>query len=116
MSRKSFVYCEIRKKLVPKEEFFTEEVGRAPMIMPDLPDILSSVDGKVIHGRAGMRVHNKMHNVTFTEDFKDTWASAARERERFFEGKTDKKARGLAVAESYERVRAGYRPHRGENQ
>lgn len=32
-------------------------------IMPDLPDFVSSVDGKTYSGRSGMREHNKLHNV-----------------------------------------------------
>lgn len=39
-------------------------------ILPDLPDFVSSVDGKTYSGRAGMREHNARHNVVPVEDLK----------------------------------------------
>lgn len=40
------------------------------LIMPDLPDFVSSVDGKRYSGRAGLREHNKRHDVVLVEDLK----------------------------------------------
>lgn len=37
-------------------------------ILPDLPDFVSSVDGKTYSGRAGMREHNRLHNVVLAAD------------------------------------------------
>jgi hypothetical protein len=54
------------------------------MIIPDLPDVVSPIDGSIIRGRAGMREHNRRHNVTHPSDFKETWARAREERARFF--------------------------------
>jgi hypothetical protein len=54
------------------------------LIMPDLPDFVSPIDGKVVHGRKGLRDHEKRHNVTNVNDFKGQWEKAARERERYF--------------------------------
>ena len=39
-------------------------------IMPDLPDFVSPIDQKVYSGRAGMREHNKRHDVVPNEDLK----------------------------------------------
>jgi hypothetical protein len=36
--------------------------------MPDLPDFVSPIDGKLYRGRAGMREHNALHNVVPTAD------------------------------------------------
>jgi hypothetical protein len=36
--------------------------------MPDLPDFVSPIDGKLYRGRAGMREHNAKHNVVPTAD------------------------------------------------
>jgi len=36
--------------------------------MPDLPDFVSPIDGKLYSGRAGMRNHNALHNVVPTAD------------------------------------------------
>jgi hypothetical protein len=37
-------------------------------IMPDLPDFVSPIDGKLYSGRAGMREHCQRHNVTPVAD------------------------------------------------
>jgi len=54
--------------------------------MPDIPDFVSPIDGKVVNGRAGLREHNKIHNVTNMADFQGEWAAKAKERERFLSG------------------------------
>lgn len=56
------------------------------MVMPDIPDFVSPIDGRVVHGRKGLREHNKEHNVTNVADFTNEWKRAATERERFFSG------------------------------
>ena len=114
MARSSWVLCEKRGKLIPKDEYYGAPPERGVLVVGDLPDMVSTVDGRIIHGRAGMRRHNKELGVTFTEDFKGEWAQAARQRELFFEGKSDKKARTQAVVDAYERVRSGYKPRRPE--
>lgn len=38
------------------------------MIMGDLPDFVSPIDNKTYSGRAGMREHNRQHNVVPTSD------------------------------------------------
>ena len=55
-------------------------------IMPDLPDFVSPVDGKVVHGRAGLREHNKRNDVTNAADFTNEWKRAADERTKAFSG------------------------------
>jgi hypothetical protein len=39
-------------------------------VMPDLPDFVSPIDQKLYSGRAGMREHNKRHDVVPNEDLK----------------------------------------------
>lgn len=39
-----------------------------PSIMPDLPDFVSPIDQKTYSGRAGMREHNRIHDVVPTAD------------------------------------------------
>lgn len=74
--------------------------------MPDIPDFISPVDGKVVHGRAGLREHNKRNNVTNTADFKNEWAAKAREREKFFTGSVsyDQDRRKDAIIRAYEKL------------
>jgi hypothetical protein len=45
-------------------------VSGGVMIAPDLPDFVSSVDGKLYSGRAGMREHNRRNDVVPLEDLK----------------------------------------------
>ena len=40
------------------------------MFMPDLPDFVSPIDQKRYSGRAGMREHNKRHDVVSNADLK----------------------------------------------
>ena len=39
-------------------------------ILPDLPDFVSPIDGKLYSGRAGLRDHCARHNVVPTADLK----------------------------------------------
>jgi hypothetical protein len=39
-------------------------------VMSDLPDFVSPIDGRVYHGRTGMRDHNARHDVVPTADLK----------------------------------------------
>ena len=41
-----------------------------PAILPDLPDFVSPIDNKRYSGRAGMREHNKRHDVIPNADLK----------------------------------------------
>jgi hypothetical protein len=44
--------------------------GLGYVILPDLPDFVSPIDGKRYSGRTGMREHNKRHDVVPVEDLK----------------------------------------------
>jgi hypothetical protein len=65
--RKCFIYIDgvaYEKGTEPQRE------RNGPTIMPDLPDVISPIDGTVIHGRAGLRDHCARHNVVPTADLK----------------------------------------------
>jgi hypothetical protein len=112
MSRKSWVYCEKRKKLIPKDEYYSFESEQTPLICPDIQPFVSSVDGSVITGRAALREHNKRNGVTYAEDFKDQWAKQRKDREEYLAGRGPKTIRGEHIKDAIEKVRAGYRPNR----
>lgn len=40
------------------------------MFAPDLPEFRSPIDGQVYSGRAGLREHNRRHNVVNNEELK----------------------------------------------
>jgi hypothetical protein len=64
--RKSWV--QINGKLIPKDEYYVSS-GHAA-VLPDLPDFVSPIDGKVYHGRAGLREHCRLHDVVPTADLR----------------------------------------------
>jgi hypothetical protein len=73
MARKSFI--QIDGKLWDKSQPIPEEVlakqlgARRHMgVIPDLPDFVSPIDGKVYSGRRGMRDHCARHDVVPTAD------------------------------------------------
>lgn len=77
------------------------------LIMPDIPDFVSPIDGRVIHGRRGLREHNKEHNVTNMADFTETWKKAAEDRAKFFSGDPtyDSKRRIEHIKRAWEKER-----------
>ncbi len=64
--RKSWI--QVNGKLVPKDEYYA--APEHTTVMPDLPDFVSPLDGKVYRGRAGLREHCRLHDVVPTADLK----------------------------------------------
>jgi hypothetical protein len=83
--RTVYVYDPKTKEMVVKGSRSNERT--APDIMPDLPDFVSTVDGRVIHGRRGLREHNKELGVTNPSDFTNHWANFQKKREALFTGR-----------------------------
>lgn len=84
-----------RYRTDPKTGKLVEIPPRRPIagvtIMPDIAPFVSPITGKVISGRAALREHNKMHNVTNVADFDKPggeWDRAAKDRARFYSGDT----------------------------
>lgn len=102
--RKTYIFDENSGKLV--EGYSAPRSGSRSSItlMPDLPDFVSPIDKKVIHGRRGLREHNARHNVTNPSDYTNEWAVAAKKREQFFSGARDE-GRTRAIAEAFQRHR-----------
>lgn len=82
-----------RYRYDPKTKEMVEIPPRRPVagvtIMPDIQPFVSPITGKVISGRAALREHNKMHNVTNVADYNKPggeWDRAAAERARFYSG------------------------------
>ncbi len=73
--------------------------------MPDIPDFVSPVDGQVVHGRAGLRDHNKRHGVTNMADFTNEWETKAKQRAKVFSGDPsfDRKRRREAIIRAVEK-------------
>lgn len=99
--RRTYVYDEKLKKLVPKEEF-QRELG--VLVMPDLEDFVSPVDGRIVHGRAGLRLHDKELGTTNVADFKDHWENFAKKREKLMTGQDNDPKRTEAVVRAYHKL------------
>lgn len=82
----------------------TEGMNSGALIIPDLPDMKSPIDGTVIHGRRGLRDHMKRHNVTFAQDFESDWEKARKERDDVFLGKNDRRQRAEAIVHAIEQL------------
>jgi hypothetical protein len=69
-TRQSWVYPSDGGEPYIKGSRPLPEVKGGVVVLPDLPDFVSPVDGKRYSGRAGMREHNLRHDVVPLEDLK----------------------------------------------
>ncbi len=73
MSRKGWVYLadgRVLEKGSPEHQDYQVEQSTGVMFAGDLPDFKSPIDGKTYSGRAGLREHNKRHNVVPNAELK----------------------------------------------
>ena len=70
MARETWVYPRNGGEPYLKGSRQAEPGDNFARIMPDLPDFVSPIDQKTYSGRAGMREHNKAHNVVPHADLK----------------------------------------------
>jgi hypothetical protein len=67
MARKTYV--QIDGVLYDKDDL-ADSGPAAPVILGDIPDFVSPIDGKVVSGRAGLRDHCRRHGVVPTSELK----------------------------------------------
>lgn len=74
MTRRSWVYIDgvaYERGTEPISGHSSNGAGSAgPTILPDLPDFVSPIDGKLYSGRTGLRDHCARHDVVPTADLK----------------------------------------------
>ena len=87
--------------LIPKDEYIPKK-ERGLMIMPDLPDFVSPIDGTIVKGRKGYREHCREHNVTGASDFTNEWKENAKRRKNLTKSKEEKARRIEAIKEALE--------------
>jgi hypothetical protein len=77
--------------------------------MADIPDFVSPIDGRVVHGRKGLREHNKEHGVTNMADYTNEWKDKAAERARAFTPGAgyDSQRRKEHLVQAYEKLSRG---------
>jgi hypothetical protein len=105
MPRQTYVYDERLKKMVPKDEYYSDPEDTGPMIQPDIEPFRSIIDGEVISSRRDLRNHMRKHDVVPTAEFSAEWHRAAARRREIQQGRHDKQARIQALSDSYEHVR-----------
>ena len=69
----------------------------APIMMDRFYENTAATDGTDIGSRRKHREYMKQNNLTTVDDYKETWARKAAERERVDKGDWDHKARREAV-------------------
>lgn len=102
--RKRYVYDPETKEMV-EVEFKRREYGT--LVVGDLPDFVSPVDGKVVHGRAGLREHDRRNGTTNVADYKETWAKNLAKRESFSRGELHDKKRTESIVRAYNDLAEG---------
>lgn len=113
MPRQTYIYDERLKKLVPKDEYYTDLEDTGPMIQPDIQPFKSIIDGEVIGSRSDLRRHMKKHGVVQTSEFSAEWSRAAARRREIQKGRHDKAQRLQALSDSFEHVRDQNRARSG---
>ena len=61
--RKTYMQDPVTFELIPKEEYVPRGKVNAPMVMPDIGEYTSMVDGTRITSRSQHRAHLRQHGV-----------------------------------------------------
>lgn len=104
---KRYVYDPTTQEMV---EIAHQPRSSSHIIMGDLPDFVSPVDGSVVHGRAGLREHDRRNGTTNIADYKETWAKNMEKRAAFAQGALPDPKRTEAVKNAFEMLRNGHKP------
>lgn len=100
------MYDELTKTMVQRP---IDSGTYGMLVVGDLEDFVSPVDGKVVHGRAGLREHDKRHGTTNVADYKDTWAKNMERRANFSLGRDHDTRRTEAVVRAFNDLSEGRR-------
>jgi hypothetical protein len=68
--RKGWIYKEDGTVIEKGTGYQMERRSDGTMFVADLPEFKSPIDGKMYSGRAGLREHNRRHNVINNEELK----------------------------------------------
>ncbi len=61
--RGSFVWCEERKKMIPKDEFYSQYSPNVAYVIADIQPYQSQATGEMITSRSQHREHLKRHGL-----------------------------------------------------
>lgn len=108
VDRGSWVWDEVKNKLVPRDEYFSAYVGdEYPDFIKPLDPFTSPIDGTVISCRSTLRKHNREHGVTNVADYGETYFER-RGKEKYNEMTGNTKE---AKHERIETIKAAMRKH-----
>lgn len=62
---------------------------------------IKATDGTVLNSRAKHREYMRLHGFTTTDDYKESWAKASKERAEFYTTGGDHKARKEAIGRAF---------------
>jgi hypothetical protein len=63
MARTTYIQDPVTHKLIPKDEYYSQQDVNAPMIMGDIAPYKSMIDGQMITSRSQHRNHLKQHGM-----------------------------------------------------
>jgi anti-sigma28 factor (negative regulator of flagellin synthesis) len=78
--RATYVYDPGLKKMVPKGDYVPP--NRGPMVLNDIPDFVSPIDGAIVHGRASKRNHMRQHDVVDYREVQESGHYEQKAKER----------------------------------
>lgn len=112
MSRRRWVYTQGGRPL-PEPIEVTADWSDAPQVHAPVTDLYMdgarATDGTDIGSRAKRRAYMKANNLADSDDFKEAWAKAAKEREEAFREGPKDPTRREDVARAIAQVRRGRR-------
>lgn len=68
--RKGWIYKDDGTVIEKGSGYEMQRRADGTMFVPDLPEFRSPIDGQLYSGRAGLREHNRRHNVINNEELK----------------------------------------------
>jgi len=116
VSRRRYVYRQdaegnVHAVEVTADYQATEE--RTPVYTDLYMDGLRATDGTDISSRSKRRAYMKANGLADADDYKETWAKAEKQREAFYRGDFDTKARREDVARAYHELSSKRRTQGG---
>lgn len=70
MSRETWIYPSDGSPPYRAGERVARPRNNGPTILPDLPDFVSPIDGRLYRGRAGLRDHCRRHDVVPNDELR----------------------------------------------
>lgn len=106
---KRYVYNQTTGEMERVEEITRE---RGILTVGDLPDFVSPVDGTIVHGRAGLREHDKRNGTTNIADYTETWKKNLEKRAAFAEGRLSDPRRIETIVRAFNDLDEGRKKRR----